>query len=192
MRKRRRGKRELRTRSSQGEIAGPSGVSLLFLCIGASVCCGAVIFAYVGSDISVQRAQFATSTDAEVRVVKPEGEYIEHAHRFDACGRIRFTCVVDGDTMWLNGEKVRIADIDTPEISKPNCAREYELGVRAKVRLIELLNSGKFSVVASNSGDEDKYGRKLRMLFRNGRSIGDELVEEGLAHRWQGRRLPWC
>ena len=26
-----------------------------------------------------------------------------------------YNCVVDGDTIWLNGQKIRIADIDTPE-----------------------------------------------------------------------------
>ncbi len=33
--------------------------------------------------------------------------------------KFRRTCVVDGDTIWLEGVKIRIADIDTPEISQP-------------------------------------------------------------------------
>jgi micrococcal nuclease len=43
----------------------------------------------------------------------------------------RRTCVVDGDTFWLEGEKIRIADIDTPEISEPKCDAEYQLGMKA-------------------------------------------------------------
>jgi len=27
--------------------------------------------------------------------------------------------------------------------------------------------------------DEDRYGRKLRVVVRNGRSLGDQLVSEG-------------
>ena len=52
----------------------------------------------------------------------------------DICGSIRRTCVVDGDTFWLDGVKIRIADIDTPEISEPRC--DYDtLGMRATHRL---------------------------------------------------------
>lgn len=37
--------------------------------------------------------------------------------------------------------------------------------------------------------DEDKYGRKLRVVTREGRSIGAVLVQEGLARQWgDGRR----
>ena len=32
--------------------------------------------------------------------------------------------------------------------------------------------------------DEDRYGRKLRVVVRNGRSLGDQLVSEGLARTW--------
>jgi len=30
----------------------------------------------------------------------------------------RQACVVDGYTIWLDGQKIRIADIDTPEVSR--------------------------------------------------------------------------
>ena len=33
----------------------------------------------------------------------------------------RSTCVVDGDTFWLNGEKVRMADINAPETHGAAC-----------------------------------------------------------------------
>jgi endonuclease YncB( thermonuclease family) len=39
--------------------------------------------------------------------------------------------VVDGDTFWFRGEKIRIADIDTPELSPPRCERERERGLAA-------------------------------------------------------------
>jgi len=111
---------------------------------------------------------------------------------FDHCEKIRHTCVVDGDTFWLNGEKVRIADIDTPEISQPQCAAEKQLGDRATNRLIELLNAGSFELRTIGSRDEDKYGRKLRVVVRDGQSLGNQLVNEGLARTWTGRREPWC
>ena len=114
------------------------------------------------------------------------------AGTFPYCGEGRHvTCVVDGDTFWLSGEKIRIADIDTPELSPPRCEAERVKGEAAKRRLRELLNAGPFSLVAGLR-DEDRYGRKLRTVTRQGRSIGETLVEEGLAHRWGGPRRSWC
>ncbi len=108
------------------------------------------------------------------------------------CGLIRYTCVVDGDTLWLNGTKIRVADIDTPEISQPRCPAEKALGDRATERFIELLNQGPFELARLGSRDTDRYGRSLRIVLRNGHSIGDQLVQEGLARTWTGRREPWC
>jgi endonuclease YncB( thermonuclease family) len=111
---------------------------------------------------------------------------------FEICKSVRETCVVDGDTFWLDGTKIRIADIDTPEISQPRCAAEQRLGEKAKHRLRDLLNAGPFQLAAWEGRDEDKYGRKLRIVLRDGKSLGDQLVSEGLARTWAGRREPWC
>jgi endonuclease YncB( thermonuclease family) len=112
--------------------------------------------------------------------------------QFSICGSVRRTCVVDGDTFWLDGVKIRIADIDTPEIGQPQCDREYQLGMKATYRLVELLNAGPFELRTIGGRDEDRFGRKLRVVIRGGRSLGDQLVSEGLARTWSGRREPWC
>lgn len=101
-------------------------------------------------------------------------------------------CVVDGDTIWLDGEKVRMADIDAPETHPPRCRREAELGERATRRLHELVNAGPLEAVPVGSRDADRYGRKLRVLMRDGQSLGEVLVSEGLARTWDGARRPWC
>jgi micrococcal nuclease len=110
---------------------------------------------------------------------------------FGRCGFVRITCVVDGDTFWLDGTKYRIADINTPEVSSPQCAREAEMGRRATERLATLLNAGPFTLSPIDR-DEDQYGRKLRIVRRDGQSLGLTLVAEGLAHEWQGYREGWC
>lgn len=111
---------------------------------------------------------------------------------FSFCGEgRRVTCIVDGDTFWLSGERIRIADIDTPEINPPRCEEERVKGEAAKRRLRELLNAGPFSLIVGMR-DEDQYGRKLRTVVRDGRSIGEILVGEGLARRWDGARRSWC
>ncbi|MDB5539341.1 MAG: hypothetical protein JWQ89_1068 [Devosia sp.] len=103
----------------------------------------------------------------------------------------RQTCVVDGDTFWLEGTKYRIADIDTPEVQGFACPAEKALGDQATRRLTALLNAGPF-VLEPADRDEDRYGRKLRVVTRGGASLGGQLVSEGLAHRWDGAQHPWC
>jgi endonuclease YncB( thermonuclease family) len=104
----------------------------------------------------------------------------------------RITCVVDGDTIWLSGTKIRMADYNTPEMGEPACRREAELGRRATHRLIELLNTG--TVTVRLTGQTDKYGRSLALIERDGRSVGDILVAEGLARWWNGglSSRDWC
>lgn len=112
--------------------------------------------------------------------------------RFGAChsgGGIN--CVVDGDTFWMNGQKIRVADIDAPETHPSRCAYEAQLGNQATARLRDLLNEGPVELVLVDR-DTDRYGRLLRVVERNGTSLGDILVSEGLARRWTGSRQPWC
>ena len=111
---------------------------------------------------------------------------------FQKCGSAkRISCIVDGDTFWHDGTKVRIADVNTPETSRPSCAREKELGNRATARMQTLLNDGPFLLIREGR-DEDRYGRKLRVVMRGGKSLGGILVNEGLAENWTGRRKNWC
>jgi micrococcal nuclease len=133
---------------------------------------------------------FAPPAAGNGEVARVDGE----SARFDRClGPRRVTCVVDGDTFWYRGEKVRIADINTPETSHPQCAAEAALGERATERLTELLNAGPFTLEPEPSGrDRDRYGRLLRDVVRNGTSLGATLEAEGLAEHWRGRRRSWC
>lgn len=100
-------------------------------------------------------------------------------------------CVVDGDTIYYHGTKIRIADIDTPETHEPRCPQEAALGAQATQRLHALVNSGPFTLQPIDR-DEDGYGRKLRILTRGGESLGSVLVDEGLARWYEGGRQPWC
>lgn len=102
-----------------------------------------------------------------------------------------YNCVVDGDTIWLEGQNIRIADIDAPETHEFGCAEEKALGDRATQRLKELVSSGPVTLQAIDR-DADRYGRKLRLVMVNGTSVGDTLVSEGLARYYDGGKRPWC
>jgi endonuclease YncB( thermonuclease family) len=122
---------------------------------------------------------------AEVALVAGAGD--REQARFALCrGPVRVTCVVDGDTIWYRHQKIRLADINAPEVSEPQCDAELDLGEKATDRLIVLLNPGPFSLVPLPDRDEDVYGRKLRTITRGGKSLGAVLVAEGLAERWVG------
>ena len=109
--------------------------------------------------------------------------------RITICGH---TKRIDGDTIWMAGTKIRIADIDTPETHPPRCAREARLGQAATPKMHPLLNAGPFTPTPIKR-DVDRYGRKLRIVERGGESLGAVLVRHGLARRYGGgKRPPWC
>lgn len=112
--------------------------------------------------------------------------------RFSLCAAGGDTCVVDGDTIRIDGVSVRIADIDTPEVFSHQCPAELALGEAATRRMLSLVNQGGFEMAMWDSRDEDVYGRKLRVLTRDGQSLGMVLVAEGLARPWDGARRSWC
>ena len=112
--------------------------------------------------------------------------------RFALCAGPGGTCVIDGDTIRIDGQPIRIADIDTPEVRGYSCPEEKALGDRATRRMLDLVNQGPFTMQLYDHRDEDRYGRKLRVISRDGQSLGMMLVDEGLARPWDGARRSWC
>ena len=157
-------------------------------------------WAYLPGDTASGPSSRATTVEAHVAALAHSGKLPATASAAPAGVRASFgfchvgggyNCVVDGDTLYLEGVKIRIADIDAPETHEAKCASEQELGDRATQRLIRLVNSGE--VTLSPIGrDEDGYGRKLRIVMVDGVSVGDTLVSEGLARWYEGGRRPWC
>ena len=131
-------------------------------------------------------------------IIAPFGPFAAPPERvgatFTRCGRGApgFACVIDGDTVRLGERRVRITGIDAPEIDHPQCAVEAELAERAADRLTQLLDQGPFEMVAHRFNMVDRYGRDLRVLRRDERVIGDQLIGEGLAHRYYGVKGSWC
>jgi len=101
-------------------------------------------------------------------------------------------CIVDGDTFKLGDRTIRITGIDAPELTQPKCPAEAQLGRRSADRLLALLNMGEFEMVAHRLQRQDRHGRYLMVLRRDGRSIGKQLISEDLAHRYTGFKRTWC
>lgn len=106
----------------------------------------------------------------------------------------RIVRVIDGDTVVIaGGERVRILNIDTAEMPpRSRCAAEARLALAARARLSQLVQSSDEVVLSSAGRDRDQYGRQLRLIRLDGVDVGEQLVREGLAKRWRGRRAQWC
>ena len=100
--------------------------------------------------------------------------------------------VVDGDTVNLAGQSIRLVGFDTPETYRAECASERRLGDAATDRLRDLLARASSAQLAYLP-HRDQYGRDLARLMLDGRDVADIMVGEGLARRYSGgQRRSWC
>ena len=92
--------------------------------------------------------------------------------------------VVDGDTIHLNGIKIRFTGIDTPEIKQTciNNGVKDPCGVTAKVILIEKIGDNKVECISEG---KDQYKRTLAECFVNNESLSSYLVRSGYAFAYR-------
>ena len=92
--------------------------------------------------------------------------------------------VVDGDTIVLNGEKIRFSGIDTPEL-KQTCMNGDEkvfCGKTAKMLLIKKIGNETPECISEG---KDAYKRTLAECFVNGESLSAFLVRSGYAFAYR-------
>ena len=92
--------------------------------------------------------------------------------------------IIDGDTIILNGEKIRFSGIDTPEL-KQTCLQgdqKVNCGMIAKRLLAEKI--GKATIECIGEG-KDTYKRTLAECFVNGESLSKFLVRSGYAFAYR-------
>ena len=88
--------------------------------------------------------------------------------------------VIDGDTIHLNGEKIRFTGIDTPEL-KQTCNKDNKIipcGIEARKLLIDKISDN--NVKCKREG-KDQYKRTLAECFVNNLSLSSYLVRKGYA-----------
>ena len=92
--------------------------------------------------------------------------------------------ITDGDTIKINGEKIRFSGIDTPEM-KQTCIENgivNTCGVTAKNILIDKISNNE--VVCISEG-KDRYKRTLAECFVNDESLSSYLVRSGYAFAYR-------
>lgn len=99
--------------------------------------------------------------------------------------------VHDGDSIRCGAERIRIANIDAPEMpDSPKCKdgrRQYawcdfQVAYEAREALSVLLSQGEVKIKRLGI---DSYGRTLARVTVNGIDAGEYLIGNGLARRWR-------
>ena len=86
------------------------------------------------------------------------------------------TRVVDGDTLDLDGLRIRINGIDAPEFGQ-RCG-DWDCGQAALDQFDTLISAG---TVSCEALDQDKYGRTIARCDVDGQDLGDAMIAAGLA-----------
>jgi len=92
--------------------------------------------------------------------------------------------ITDGDTIRINGEKIRFSGIDTPEL-RQTCLKQgiqVPCGIEAKQMLIDKISDNK--IVCIREG-KDQYKRTLAECFVNNESLSSYLVKSGYAFAYR-------
>lgn len=101
----------------------------------------------------------------------------------------RINCIVDGDTLWVRDEKMRLRGVDTPEMDGL-CGRERRLAQDATELHLALIASG---IVEINRYGHDRFGRTLVEISTVRGQVGPALVRAGLADIFgDEHRIVWC
>lgn len=99
--------------------------------------------------------------------------------------------VHDGDSIRCGRERIRIANIDAPELpDSPKCKDrraayawcDFKTGYASRDSLKAFLAKGR--VMIERQGI-DRYGRTLARVTVNGIDAGEYLIQRGLARRWK-------
>ena len=102
----------------------------------------------------------------------------------------------DGDTCYVivDGKKtkIRLLELDTPEISKPKCEIERELGLKARDYLNGLIAKAS-TIEFKTDYVEDYYGRILSYLIIDGEDVSTKIVNNKLGVFYDRyNKKDWC
>ena len=102
----------------------------------------------------------------------------------------------DGDTCYVtykgNEDKVRLLDLDTPEISNPKCDKEYKLGLEARDYINNLISEGE-SIEFETQYNRDFFGRILSYIIVDGKNISKQMVLNNLGVVYdKNNKKDWC
>ena len=146
-----------------GGIAGMTlfAIALAVLILGVSI----ATIVHVDPNAAARAAQFGQCYDAEGS-----------------------NCVLDGDTIYVQGQRIDIAGLTAPKIQGAQCDGERTRGIDAAVRLASILNSGKVSVGPSVREPDGQLRQKVEV---GGNDVATAMIGAGVARDY-GNSNGWC
>lgn len=102
----------------------------------------------------------------------------------------------DGDTCYVTVDgtktKIRLLELDTPEISKPKCDQELQLGLKARDYLNSLIMNAS-SIEFKTDYKKDYFGRILSYLIIDGEDVSAKIVSSDLGVVYdRNNKQDWC
>lgn len=102
----------------------------------------------------------------------------------------------DGDTCYVTVDgtktKIRLLELDTPEISKPKCDAELQLGLKARDYLNDLIDNAT-TIEFKTDYTEDYFGRILAYLIVDGEDVSAKIVKNNLGVVYdRNNKQDWC
>lgn len=141
-----------------------SAFSKLVPIIVVALAIGALVGFYAPDLVSLKGVVVASTSDDRVM-----GDIRGHA------------VITDGDTIKINGERIRFHGIDAPELNQP-CwldGRQYRCGVEARAFLNTIINN---QIVTCKTLSTDQYGRKVARCYNyKNEDIEARMVLAGMA-----------
>jgi endonuclease YncB( thermonuclease family) len=87
----------------------------------------------------------------------------------------KVTWIIDGDTLEINGKRIRLALVDTPERNEAG----YEEATQFTASLCPVGSTAYFDV--DDGQPTDKYGRTVAVVYCGGKNLNAELWKNGYA-----------
>ena len=102
----------------------------------------------------------------------------------------------DGDTCYVTVDgkntKIRLLELDTPEISKPKCDQELQLGLKAREYINSLIMNAS-SIEFKTDYKKDYFGRILSYLIIDGEDVSTKIINNNLGVVYdKNNKQDWC
>lgn len=100
---------------------------------------------------------------------------------------------IDGDTYVCHGERIRLENIDAPELHG-RCASEFDAARAARLFAQQALDGAlAIEIRVYEKRPRDRYGRTLARVLVDGDDLGELMIGAGLARSYHGEgRRSWC
>ena len=135
----------------------------------------------------VRNEFFPSSSDANTKVEKQQNNtlavvasQVANTESTTASGLVLPQSVIDGDTIVLDGKRIRLFGIDAPEKSQPCQVQKAAVacGIIARNALIGFVTG---ATVQCDREDVDRYGRDVSRCYAEGYDLSAGMVRAGLA-----------